>query len=243
MRSFPKSFGICSENPQIPKLSKVLETRKLFARNRQSSIPYSLRDHHPPLSWENFFKQRVQRATRRRRALQLQGEATDTLVRLQAAATAAYYHSRQTKYRMLMLCLLYFFGSFSVMPERQYVPTHMRLSAHTLGSHFYQVEDMFRLSTPRILVLAPLLLPVSYPTSSRDRVSCVEGLCVVLRRLSFPSRWKDLVPMFGRSKGSLSRIFLTTMDLILSHHGHLCHRNIFEVAKPKKFWQSFENFV
>ena len=54
MRSFPKIFGICSENPQIPKLSKVLETRKLLARNRQSSIPYSLRDHHPPLSWESF---------------------------------------------------------------------------------------------------------------------------------------------------------------------------------------------
>ena len=82
---------------------------------------------------------------------------------------------------------------------------------------------MFRLDTA--LHLSPLLLPTKYRTSARDSVNCVEGLCIVLRRLSFPSRWKDLVPIFGRSKASLCRIFIHTMQLILDRHGTLLDFN------------------
>ena len=117
-----------------------------------------------------------------------QAEADETMLRLRAASQQAYHHNR----------MLQFFAL------RQPVPQYMRLTRHNLGNHFYQVDEMFRLDTA--LHLSPLLLPTKYRTSARDSVNCVEGLCIVLRRLSFPSRWKDLVPIFGRSKASVSHL-------------------------------------
>ena len=125
----------------------------------------------------------------------------------EAASQQAYHHNR----------MLQFFAL------RQPVPQYMRLTRHNLGNHFYQVDEMFRLDTA--LHLSPLLLATKYRTSARDSVNCVEGLCIVLRRLSFPSRWKDLVPIFGRSKASLCRIFIHTMQLILDRHGTLLDFN------------------
>jgi hypothetical protein len=112
-------------------------------------------------------------------------------------------------------------GPIHLLETRQLVPTDMRITPLTLGYHGYDTFEMFRLGTASILMLGPLLLPTTYRTSERDRVNCIEGLCIVLRRLSFPSRWKDLVMLFGRSKGSLSRIFIDTMQRLLNAHGHL----------------------
>ena len=91
------------------------------------------------------------------------------------------------KYNVLMMLLVTMLGCLVLPPERQYVPTNMRLDEHTIGNHFYQVEEMFRLDTHHILECAPLLLPAVYQTSERDNVNCVEGLCIVLRRLAFPT--------------------------------------------------------
>ncbi len=59
----------------------------------------------------------------------------------------------------------------------------------------------------------------------RDKFNAVEGLCIVMRRLAFPCRWFDLVPVFGRSNESLSRIFKATMLLLMQMHGHLLDFN------------------
>jgi hypothetical protein len=88
------------------------------------------------------------------------------------------------------------------------------------------VEAMFRATVPEILGLASLILPAIFTTpDGRDRVNAVEGLCIVLRRLAFPSRWEDLKHVFGRSRGPLSCIFHHTMNLILQVHGHLMNFN------------------
>jgi hypothetical protein len=80
------------------------------------------------------------------------------------------------------------------------------------------------------------LLPADFSTESRDRVNGVEGLCIVLRRLAFPSRWMDLVPVFGRQKGTLSRIFLHTMTLLMSTWGHLLNFNPVHFVHRLPFW-------
>ena len=46
-----------------------------------------------------------------------------------------------------------------------------------------------------------------HKTYARDRFSFLEGFLIVCRRLVFPARWMDLIQLFGRSKGPLSRIF------------------------------------
>ena len=95
----------------------------------------------------------------------------------------------------------------------------MRLNAQSLGYHFYDCERMFRLDVANLLLGS--ILPTTYRTSDGDITNNVEGLCIVLRRLAFPARWYDLVSVFGRQEGSLSRIFITTMYKIMAFWGHL----------------------
>lgn len=97
----------------------------------------------------------------------------------------------------------------------------MRLNAQVLGHHYYCCERMFRLDVANLLLLARSILPTTYRTSAGDITNNVEGLCIVLRRLAFPVRWYDLVSIFGRQEGSLSRIFIATMDKIMAFWGHL----------------------
>ena len=49
----------------------------------------------------------------------------------------------------------------------------------------------------------------------RDRLSGLEGLCIVLRRLVYPKRWVGLSQEFARHISALSRIFTYMMHLIL----------------------------
>jgi hypothetical protein len=46
----------------------------------------------------------------------------------------------------------------------------------------------------------------------------VEGLCILLRRLCYPNRLSDLVPMFHRDPGTISRIFNWMVNLIYNSH-------------------------
>lgn len=53
------------------------------------------------------------------------------------------------------------------------------------------------------------------------RVTPVECLCIVLRRLASPARWSDLEDIFGRSVPALCTIFNATVEEILSQWGVL----------------------
>ncbi|XP_055342334.1 uncharacterized protein LOC129590913, partial [Paramacrobiotus metropolitanus] len=66
-----------------------------------------------------------------------------------------------------------------------------------------------------------LRIPESVRTSERDRCTGTEALCIVLRRMSYPNRWCDLRAIFGRSHGSLMRIFYHTLETIDAHWSHL----------------------
>ena len=57
----------------------------------------------------------------------------------------------------------------------------------------------------------------------------MEGLCMLLKRVSYPCRYSDMIPRFGRPVSVLSLITNHTLDYIYENHGHLItqwNRNI-----------------
>ncbi|KAK3105969.1 hypothetical protein FSP39_009829 [Pinctada imbricata] len=78
----------------------------------------------------------------------------------------------------------------------------------------FQREDMTRLS-------CALRLPTKVVCENRTVCSGIQGLCILIRRLAYPSRLEDLSHVFGRSKAELSYICNTVLNLIDSEHGHL----------------------
>ena len=47
-----------------------------------------------------------------------------------------------------------------------------------------------------------------------------EGLCMLLKRYSFPCRYSDMIPIFGRPVPELCMICNTVTDWIYAHHSH-----------------------
>ncbi|CAG0896636.1 unnamed protein product [Cyprideis torosa] len=58
-----------------------------------------------------------------------------------------------------------------------------------------------------------LRMPEQFVTGNAT-VSSFEGLLVFLRRMAFPNRWNDLVPLFGLSRTQMSGIFYAVLDFI-----------------------------
>jgi len=74
---------------------------------------------------------------------------------------------------------------------------------------------LFRFEPRNILLLAPFLLGrQTLKTSQRDRFSPQEGLCMLLHLLATPCRLLDMVPIFGRQVGTISRIVTHVAGLV-----------------------------
>ena len=58
-------------------------------------------------------------------------------------------------------------------------------------------------------LLDELQKPENYTCYQGTSSSGMEALMLLLRRLVYPNRWCDLVPLFGRSEPELSMIFNT----------------------------------
>ena len=48
----------------------------------------------------------------------------------------------------------------------------------------------------------------------------LEGLCILLKRFAFPSRFSDMTPIFGRPVPELCTINNTVIDWVYNHHRH-----------------------
>lgn len=66
-----------------------------------------------------------------------------------------------------------------------------------------------------------LHLPDKFRGSNGTTCSGIDGLTITLRRMAYPSRYEDLVPIFGRLPSELSTIFNTVVDFLHARHGHL----------------------
>jgi hypothetical protein len=96
----------------------------------------------------------------------------------------------------------------------------LRLNLNALNEE--ECKKSFRFGHSDIKkILVQLQLPdVIITPEHKDRVLVVEGLCLVLRRLSYPCRWFDLQYQFGRHVSALSRVFYYVMHLILQKVKH-----------------------
>ena len=56
-------------------------------------------------------------------------------------------------------------------------------------------------------LLEALQIPAAYTGYQGSVFTGMEGLMVMLRRLTYPNRWCDLVNIFGRSEAELSILF------------------------------------
>ena len=65
-----------------------------------------------------------------------------------------------------------------------------------------------------------LNIPDRITTSQGTVCEGIEGLCILLKRLAFPCRYTDMVPIFGRNSSELCLIFNAVLDNIYSFHGH-----------------------
>lgn len=66
----------------------------------------------------------------------------------------------------------------------------------------------------RLVVLLKIPEAISIPIYG-DRYSSVEGICIVLFRISYSRRWKELEPVFNRHSSARCRIFHYIMHRVL----------------------------
>ena len=95
------------------------------------------------------------------------------------------------------------------------------LSEQEFLTHFrFQKQDMGQL-------MHALRLKKVYTGTNGIKWSGIEGLCILLRRLCYPNRLADLVPLFGRHRTELSHIINQMCTEIFELHKHrlntICH--------------------
>jgi len=92
----------------------------------------------------------------------------------------------------------------AVQPERPIIPD---LRFCLLKQSDADCELLFRFDVSGVLALCRhFVLPECVVTKQRDNVHSTEALCILLHRLSYPKRLYDMIKVFGRSRGQLSRL-------------------------------------
>ncbi|CAH2019746.1 unnamed protein product [Acanthoscelides obtectus] len=69
--------------------------------------------------------------------------------------------------------------------------------------------------------MAVLRIPSEIVTITRNKVDGLTALCILLRRLAYPNRLCDMVPMFHLSTQSLSQIINKLISVIMEEHAVL----------------------
>ena len=78
----------------------------------------------------------------------------------------------------------------------------------------------FRFTIPQLIKISDAMkLPTHMVTKNRIPFSDIEGLAIMLRRLSFPNALHHLAPEFGRDVCSISRIFNHMLSLLHARYG------------------------
>ena len=72
----------------------------------------------------------------------------------------------------------------------------------------------------------------------------IEGLCLLLRRLTYPCRYSDLIPRFGRPIPELSMIYNIVLYHIYNTHGHRIsqwNNTILDPASLERYAEAIHN--
>ena len=84
-----------------------------------------------------------------------------------------------------------------------------------------ECKSEFRVEKRDIPLLAEALgLPDTFTCPQRSVADGIEGLCMVLKRTSFPCRYSDMIYRFGRPLPVLSMVTNQVVDYIYQAYGH-----------------------
>ena len=79
----------------------------------------------------------------------------------------------------------------------------------------------FRFRKHDLQILSEVLqIPDSFRCYQRSVVDGMEGLCILLRRLSYPCRYSDMISRFGLPVPVLSMVSNDVLDFIYNTHRH-----------------------
>ncbi|RUA06629.1 MAG: hypothetical protein DSY43_01655 [Gammaproteobacteria bacterium] len=79
----------------------------------------------------------------------------------------------------------------------------------------------FRVKKRDLPLLADMLqIPDSFVCDQGSVSEGMEGLCMLLRRLSYPCRYSDMIPRFARPTPVLSMVTNKALDFIYDEHSH-----------------------
>ena len=91
----------------------------------------------------------------------------------------------------------------------------------------------FRVRKQDIPVLANFLqLPMNIRCPQRTICDRIEGLCMLLRRFSYPCRYSDMISRFGRPVPELCLLQTNSWTALLKSHGHRISQWNDEVLSP-----------
>ena len=91
---------------------------------------------------------------------------------------------------------------------------------------FKETRKILLASYPsNIITIEEYALLFEENSSSNSAILCMrpgncEGLCMLLKQYSFPCRYSDMIPIFGRPVPELCMICNTVTDWIYAHHSH-----------------------
>ena len=94
---------------------------------------------------------------------------------------------------------------------------------------YFDLEEMeepeckseFRIQKHDIPVLADALgLPETFKCPQRSVAGGIEGLCMLLKRMTYPCRYSDMIYRFGRPVPVLSMVTNQVLDYIYDVHSH-----------------------
>ena len=107
-------------------------------------------------------------------------------------------------------------GSGGNLTSQQYDPFNLDNidSAECKAEFHIEKADLPRLAEA-------LQLPPTFHCQQRTVLDSMEGLCILLKRVSYPCRYSDMIPRFGRPASLLSLKTNHTLDYIYENHGHL----------------------
>ena len=86
--------------------------------------------------------------------------------------------------------------------------------AETWSEFRFLKNNLFRLKDA-------LKLPNYFKTYNRLKVSGIEGLCIMLRRLAYPCRYSEFIPRFGRPVPDYCIIFYDIMNQVYDRFNYL----------------------
>ena len=130
------------------------------------------------------------------------------------AVSESYYNAQLNDEEFLLLTDL----NRSRNPEFPYNKDEV---FHLESMNESECKAEFRFEKEDIVPLLDVLaLPDKFVCNQGSKCSALEGLCILLKRLTYPCRYSDMMHRFQRPVPELSMIVNTVLDYVYIRHSH-----------------------